>query len=107
MSNFLNNTVERFGDMATAGVLSAFGGFASYLYHTYKNDVQFRFFAFFTNAALAFFLGNVISGFIPRDMAWRDSLMMVAGFSAYPCLQLLEIYTVKFAEKFLNAKLGE
>lgn len=100
------NTIGRLGDLIAAGILSSFGGVSAYLYQNYKQDKPFRITALLINFLLAFFLGNVVGSFIPHSFQYRDGILMIAGFSTWPILGLMELYGAKFAEKYLKTKLG-
>ncbi|ACV50243.1 hypothetical protein [Delftia phage PhiW-14] len=88
MTEFL----EKLTDMAIAGAMSAFGGVAAYVYKTIRDDTGFKTSQFFLNAFLSFFIGNMVGGFIPQGTAFRDGLLMLAGFSTWPLLGVLEYY---------------
>lgn len=98
--------LDKLYDFLAAGLLSAFGGISAYLYTTFRNGESFRIIAFLINIVLAFFLGNVVGNFIPQSFEYRDGILMIAGFSTWPLLGILEIYTSKFAIKYLDRKLG-
>lgn len=93
-------------DFLAAGLLSTFGGISAYLYTTFKRGEAFRFTPFLINVVLAFFLGNVVGSFIPQSFEYRDGILMIAGFSTWPILGLMEVYVEKFAIKYLDKKLG-
>lgn len=101
-----NGIPSRIIDLLAAGVLSSFGGIAAYLYTNSKNGNRFKVGTFFTNAALAFFVGNVVGSFFPHDMAGRDGVLLLAGFCCFPILGLVEQHFVKFLSKKVEAVTG-
>lgn len=98
--------LDRLIDLFAAGLLSVFGGSAAYIYKTVKDDTGFKFGQFFINAFLAFFIGNMIGGFIPHDASFRDGILMLAGFSTWPILGVLEFYGKKAVLKYIDKTLG-
>ncbi|BAU39964.1 hypothetical protein [Ralstonia phage RSP15] len=93
-------------DFLAAGLLSTFGGISAYLYTTFRKGESFKFTGFVINVVLAFFLGNVVGSFLPQTFEYRDGILMIAGFSTWPLLGIMEVYVEKFAIKFLDKKLG-
>ncbi len=106
MTENLHGLIDRMIDLCAAGLLSVFGGTAAYLYRTVRDDTGFRFSHFFTNAFLAFFIGNMVGGFIPTTANYRDGLLMLAGFSTFPILGVLEHYGRKVILKYIDARLN-
>lgn len=86
-------------DLLAAGILSAFGGVAAYIYGNTKSGSQFKVGGFIANALVAFFVGNVCGSFIPHDMTGRDGILLMAGFCSFPILALLEIYVIAWFKK--------
>lgn len=91
----------------TAGILGMIGGIANYIYTTYKKDQTFKIYGFLVNALLAFFLGNVIGSFIPANFVYRDGVLLLAGFSTFPILAILETYIPLLAKKIVNNKIDK
>lgn len=106
MTDDLHSFLNRFQDLFAAGLLSVFGGTAAYVYKTVRDDTGFKFSQFFINAFLAFFVGNVVGGLIPEHASYRDGILMLAGFSAWPLLGIFEFYGKKVVSKYLDASLG-
>lgn len=96
---------EKLFDMAVAGFLSAFGGVAAYVYKTIRDDTGFKTSHFFMNAFLAFFIGNMVGGFIPQGTSFRDGFLMLAGFSTWPLLGVLEYYGKRAILRYLDKTL--
>lgn len=101
MEHYLNKLY----DFGVAGLLGGLGGISSYLYTLMKQNRPFKISGFLLNTFLAFFIGNVIGSFIPLNYEYRDGILMVAGFSAFPILELISLFTTQYAERFLRTKL--
>lgn len=106
MTTEIQNFLDRIWDMAAAGLLSLFGGTAAYVYKTVRDDTGFKFGPFFVNAFLAFFIGNMIGGFIPKGASYRDGLLMLAGFSTWPILGVMEFYGKRAVLKYIDKAIG-
>lgn len=106
MPDQITQLMERFVDLFTAGLLSVFGGTAAYVYKTVREDTGFKFSSFLVNAFLAFFIGNMVGGFIAKDASYRDGILMLAGFSTWPILHLVEFYGKKFVMKYISKEMG-
>jgi len=103
MDHFFN----KIQDFLVAGMLGGMGGISAYLYNLMKHNQPFKITGFLLNTFLAFFIGNVIGSFIPLDYAYRDGILMIAGYSCWPMLSLAEIYTTKYAETFIKLKMHD
>lgn len=86
----VNELAQKFCGYSVAGILSLFGGGASYVYDTVKKGKKFNIALFLANLFLAFFVGNVVGEFIPHELHYRDGLIMICGFSTWPVLDLLQ-----------------
>lgn len=106
MTEQFQSFLDRMLDLFTAGVLSVFGGSAAYVYKSVKEETGFRVGQFLINAFLAFFIGNVVGGFIPKDSTMRDGILMLAGFSTWPILNVMEIYGRKFILNYVSKQTG-
>jgi hypothetical protein len=102
----LTDSINKIVDFVIAGTLAGIGGAASYIFNMLKRNDPFRLSSFILNAFLAFFIGNILGSFIPAAYQYRDGVLMLGGFSAWPILSLLEIYTVKFSENFIVSKMN-
>lgn len=98
----MSETLNKLFDMAMAGLLSAFGGVAAYVYKTIRDDTGFKMSQFLMNAFLAFFIGNMVGGFIPQGTSFRDGILMLAGFSTWPLLGVLEYYGKRAILRYLD-----
>ncbi len=101
-----SDTVTRIWELTAAGLLSVLGGSAAYTYDAVKRQTGFQFKSFLVNAFLAFFIGNLVGGFIPHDAEFRDGLLMLAGFSTWPLLACLEILGKKLISDYLFMRVG-
>jgi MFS family permease len=98
--------IDRILELLAAGLLSVFGGTAAYIYKSMKEETGFKLSTFMMNAFLAFFIGNVVGGFIAKDASFRDGLLMLAGFSTHSILMLLELYGRKYVFKYISKATG-
>lgn len=104
--DFIQQIVNRFGDFLAAGMLSMFGGMSAHFYHAAKNKEPFSWSSFLVNGALAFFVGHLLGSFLPSGFEYRDGILMLAGFSTWPILQLLEDLGPKLIEKVFRQRTG-
>jgi hypothetical protein len=81
------------------GVLSAFGGVIGYLVDV-ANDAnkEFRWITYAIFVLCAFFVGQILSDWLPSDMPGRGGVLMVAGTAAYPILQVMRARVSKIIE---------
>lgn len=98
----LESFLNRMGDLAAASLLAAMGGAASTLYAHVKDDKPLSLTIFFINVLLAGFVGQVVGSLIPADFAYRDGLLLSAGFCTFPILGLLQTYTTQGFEKLMG-----
>lgn len=96
---------NKFSEILAAGVMSAFGGVAAYVYGNVKGDKPFKFSGFLISIFLAFFIGNLIGSFIPKQFEYRDGILLIAGYSAFPILALLESKGKEIVISFLEKRL--
>lgn len=94
--------IDRMADLAAASLLAAMGGAASTLYAHVKDDKPVSITIFIINILLAGFVGQVVGSLIPGSFAYRDGVLLAAGFCTFPILGLLQAYTTKAAEKMLG-----
>lgn len=83
------------------GFLGAFGGIANYYYLTVTKNRKFLWGLLSANIVLAFFLGKVLGGFIDESNEFRDGIVMLIGFFAFPIINVLEARVVAFIDKLL------
>ncbi len=89
-------------ELAVNGGVASFGAIANYLYAHLTQKVPLSWLRFTTNLMLGFFIGQVVGEFLPDDFAYRDGTLLVAGFSVYPLLQILELKGAELATKHLG-----
>lgn len=82
--------LEPIAPYVSAGLVAATGGAASYLYQYTKRRTAWSWIALGINMLLAGFAGSLVGLFTPPDFIYRDGLIAVAGFCAYPILGLVE-----------------
>lgn len=85
--------------MFKSGALAAFGGMIGYLVDVAHREKQFSWLTYGVFVLTAFFVGQVLDSWLPNDMPGRGGLLMVAGTSAYPILQVLRSRTLQLVEK--------
>ena len=76
-------------ELLTTGAIWMFWGTTYYLYQVSKWQ-KFRIMFFIINMICAFFVGFVVWNFIPTATAYRDWLIAIWWFSAFPILDFLE-----------------
>ena len=85
--------------MIKSGALAAFGGAIGYLVDVAHREKKFSWLTYGVFVATAFFVGQVLDSWLPLDMPGKGGLLMVAGTSAYPILQVLRARTLALVEK--------
>lgn len=85
--------------MAKSGALAAFGGLVGYLVDVAHSDKKFSWVAYGIFVFTAFFVGQVLDSWLPEDLPGRGGILMVAGTSAYPVLQVLRGQVLKLLER--------
>lgn len=83
------------------GILGAFGGIANYYYLNVTKNRKFLWGVLFANIILAFFLGKVLGSFIDEENEFRDGIVMLIGFFAFPIINILEARVVAFIDRLL------
>lgn len=83
------------------GVLGAFGGIANFYYLNATKERAFVWGVLAANVVVAFFIGQVLGGFIGSDNQFRDGLVMLFGFFSFPVVHLLESRIVALVDKLL------
>jgi hypothetical protein len=82
-----------------SGALAAFGGMVGYLVDVTHGQKTFSWFGYGVFVLTAFFVGQILDSWLPSDMPGRGGLLMVAGTTAYPVLQVLRARTLALVEK--------
>ena len=83
------------------GVLGTFGGIANFYYLNATKNRKFVWGVLVANAVVAFVLGKSIGSFIPETNLYRDGLVMLIGFFAFPLVHVLEAKVIGFVERIL------
>lgn len=77
-------------------LLGAFGGSASHVF--LNRGKRFAVWIFLGNAFVSAFAAKAVGGFVPSS-EYRDSLLMLIGFFAFPILAALQNKVVAWVEK--------
>ena len=84
-----------------SGCLAAFGGMVGYLVDTVHGSKhkQFSWIGYGVFVLTAFFVGQILDSWLPSDMPGRGGVLMVAGTTAYPVLQVLRTRALAIVER--------
>ena len=85
--------------MIKSGALAAFGGMVGYLVDTVHGTKQFSWLGYGVFILTAFFVGQILDSWLPSDLPGRGGVLMVAGTSAYPILQVLRTRALAIVER--------
>ena len=85
--------------MVKSGAVAAFGGMVGYLVDVTHGQKAFSWYGYGVFILTAFFVGQILDSWLPSDMPGRGGLLMVAGTTAYPVLQVLRSRTIALIEK--------
>ena len=85
--------------LITSGVLAAFGGMVGYLVDVTHGQKTFSWLGYGVFVLTAFFVGQILDSWLPSDLPGRGGLLMVAGTSAYPILQVLRTRALAIVER--------
>ena len=95
--------IDRVSDLAAAGVLASFGGAAQALYQLYKGNQPFSLISFLICVLLSFFVGQVVGSLIPASLSqYHDGLLLMAGFSVFPLLDIFNAYMATLVKGLLK-----
>ena len=83
------------------GLLGAFGGVANFYYLNATKNRKFLWGVLFANVILAAFLGKALGGLIAEDNQFRDSIVMLLGFFAFPVVHALEARFIAALDRLL------
>ena len=87
---------EKFMELSQLGMFAVAGAVAKQCHRLLKGDEPFSFTRFGLHLGIALFAGITVGKFIPTDLAYRDGIILMVGFTAQPLLDILE---VKFLSK--------
>lgn len=91
-------SIDRVLDLCNVGLFALAGGIAKQCQVLLKGDTKFSFVRFVLHIGLAVFAGVTAGSFIPADVAYRDGVMLMIGFTAQPLLEILEVKFLSKAE---------
>jgi fluoride ion exporter CrcB/FEX len=83
------------------GLLGAFGGIANFYYLNATKNRKFVWGVLAANVILAAFLGKSLGGMISEENEFRDSIVMLLGFFAFPVVHALEARFIAFLDRTL------
>ncbi len=87
---------EKFLELSQLGLFAVAGAVAKQCHRLLKGDEPFSLRRFLLHLAIALFAGITVGKFVPTDLAYRDGILLMVGFTAQPLLDILE---VKFLSK--------
>ena len=90
-------TFEKLIELAQLGLFALVGGVAKQCHRMLKGEA-FSLIRFICHLALALFAGVTAGNFISQDLAYRDGIILMIGFTAQPLLDILEIKFLSKAE---------
>lgn len=82
-----------------SGALAAFGGMVGYLVDVTHGQKTFSWLGYGVFVLTAFFVGQILDSWLPSDMPGRGGILMVAGTTAYPVLQVLRTRAIAIIER--------
>lgn len=82
------------------GFISALGSIAYYLYQIRKKTEEWNFKSLVIHFIMGFFVGNLVSDFIPEESEYELSTLLLVGYSSYVILGNLEQYGANIFAKF-------
>jgi hypothetical protein len=89
-----------------SGFMAMFGALAHVIYAV-RNGRSFSYTFLFITLFFGFFVGNLIGSFLPKDFAYRDGVLMIAGFGCYPILEFLEKNIPELTQKLVDRLMGK
>lgn len=87
------------GMLIKSGALAAYGGMVGYLVDVTYGQKTFSWLGYGVFVLTAFFVGQILDSWLPSDLPGRGGLLMVAGTTAYPVLQVLRARTLALVER--------
>lgn len=97
----MEELIRSLGDFVSrAGILGMFGGVAAYIHSTIKGNQQFSWWVFLGNMFLAYYVGTVSYEFF-KDSEHAAGIASVAGYCAFPILNVLEAWVTAYLKKNL------
>ncbi|WJM88673.1 hypothetical protein QDY63_14820 [Pseudomonas brenneri] len=83
-------SLEKLLELAQLGLFAVAGAVAKQCHRLLKGDEPFSLPRFLLHLAIALFAGITVGKFIPLDVAYRDGIILMVGFTAQPLLDILE-----------------
>lgn len=103
----IEEAMKRLSEIGQYGILASFGATAKYLNVTVLRRKPFVWAVFFGNIAIAFFAGNLAGEFVDAMTdhvdglaRFRDGIIMLTGYCAFPLLDIAESKLKVWAERF-------
>lgn len=95
-------SLEKVIDLCNIGLFALAGGVAKQCQMLLKGDTAFSLVRFVLHIGLAVFAGVTAGSFIPADVAYRDGVMLLIGFTAQPLLEIMEVKFLTKAESVIK-----
>jgi len=83
-------TFEKLLELLQLGLFAIAGAVAKQCHRLLKGDEPFSLKRLLLNIGIALFAGIVVGKFIPMNVDYRDGIILMVGFTAYPLLSILE-----------------
>lgn len=83
-------TFEKLLELLQLGLFAVAGAVAKQCHRLLKGDEPFSLTRLLLHLAIALFAGITVGKFIPLDVAYRDGIILMVGFTAQPLLDILE-----------------
>lgn len=88
--------ITKIAELIISGTMGAIGSMAQYFYKNLQKEIKFVMTIFLINIFLGFFIGMMVSSWIPEYIPGRDGFIFLSGFLVYQLLDLLERKGIKF-----------
>ena len=88
------------------GVISALGSIAYYLHQIKKQKETWEVKSAFIHFSLGFFIGNLVSSFLPVGFNYMTGTLLISGYCVYTVLGLLEAQSAKIIVSIFSKGLG-
>lgn len=82
--------LDKLLELTQLGLFAIAGAVAKQCHRLLKGDEPFSLVRFSLHIAIALFAGVTVGKFIPIDVAYRDGIILMVGFTAQPLLDVLE-----------------
>lgn len=86
------------------GTVGAFGGTAHYVYQAARKGRPFRGWGFIANVFLAFVVSTAVAWWMGQGVDKREFYALLAGFFAYPILDLADEHKALILRKMKGLK---